>query len=437
MSFVARCLAVLLFALVSVVPLHAAEPLIRVDILTPAPIVSGQQVQVQVDVLVPNFFMSAPQFPNFDIPNAVVTLPDVRAVNLVETIGGESFSGIRRLYFVTPQAPGDYVLPPATITFAYAAVPGQATKGSVTLPPAKFTVAGVPGAPAGNVAAATALTVTQTVDPEPKGLKTGDTLVRTVTVSAQGMQAMMIPVPDFTAPDGVRIYPHDPVLSDQEGSGKRVDRVTYAFEKPGSYVLPAVEVGWYDPASQKHATARAPEISVSVADVAAFKPAIAPPPAPEEPAPAKWKAWLKYWPWFVAVAVALAALAWLVTTALPRLHGWRHARRLEHEQSEPAYFQRLEEACRAGRLPEIYSALDSWSRRAGIAPVSMWLRQNGDEAAQQELARFESAIFAAKPDSTPCNPQKLLGGLAPARKRWLASHAGRTVSSSALPALNP
>lgn len=437
MKLFARCLAVLFFVFAAAAPLYAAEPTVRVQILTQAPIVAGQQVQVQVDVLVPNFFMSPPQFPNFDLPNAVVTLPDIRAQNMVETIGGESFSGIRRLYFVTPQAPGDYVLPPAEITFAYAAVPGQAANGSVKLPPVKFTVAGVAGAPAGNVAAAAALTVTQNLDREPNGLKAGDTLVRTVTTDAQGMQAMMIPVPDFSAPDGVRIYPHDPVLTDQDGNGKRIDRVTYAFEKPGSYTLPAIEIDWYDPASQTHETAQAPEIAVSVAEAAAFKPAIAPPAAPEKPAPQAWEAWLKYWPWAAAAIAGLAVLAWLITSALPRLAAWRHARMLEHEQSEAAYFRRFEHACRSSKLPVIYAALDSWGRRAGVAPVCSWLRQTGDTATQAEFERLEGAIFAAKADAVPCDPQKLQIGVARARKHWLASSAGSISPASALPALNP
>ena len=431
MNAFARCLAVLFCAFASATPLFAAEPVVRVDVLTAPPIVAGQQVQVQVDVLVPNFFMSSPQFPNLDIPNAIVTLPDVRAENLVENIGSDSYSGIRRLYFVTPQMPGDYVLPPAVITFTYAAVPGQASNGSVTLPPVKFTVAGVPDAPAGNVAAATALTLTQIIDREPKDLKTGDTLVRTVTAAAEGMQAMMIPVPEFPAPEGVHIYPHDPVLSDKEGSSQRIDRVTYAFDKPGSYVLPAVEIDWYDPASQKHQVAQAPEIAVSVADSAAFKPAIAPPTAPEQPAPAAWRTWVKYWPWVAAIA-ALAVLGWLVKRMLPRLSAWRHARHLAHEQSEAAYFRRFQDACRSGRLPEIYSALDSWSRRAGVVPVSAWLERNGDEATLAEFGRLESAMFGG--GRAPFDPRKLLEGISHAR----ASRPGEeALPVPALPALNP
>ncbi|GLS29536.1 Oxygen tolerance [Mesorhizobium albiziae] len=432
MSAFARCLAVVFFIFTSATPLLAAEPVVRVDVLTAPPIVAGQQVQVQVDVLVPNFFMSSPQFPNLDIPNAIVTLPDVRAENLVENIGSDSYSGIRRLYFVTPQLPGDYVLPSAVITFTYAAVPGQASNGSVTLPPVKFTVAGVPGAPTGNVAAATTLTVTQTLDREPKDLKSGDTLVRTVTAAAEGMEAMMIPVPEFSAPEGVRIYPHDPVLSDKGGSSQRIDRVTYAFDKPGSYVLPAVEIDWYDPASQKHQVAQAPEIAVSVADSAAFTPAIAPPPAPEQPAPAAWKTWVKYWPWAAAVA-GFALLTWLTRRMLPRLSAWRHARHLAHEQSEAAYFRRFQDACKSGRLPEIYSALDSWSRRTGIVPVSAWLERNGDEATLAEFGRLEDAIFGG--GRAPFDAWKLLEGISSART---ASRPGEgTLPVPALPALNP
>lgn len=420
-------------------PLHAAEPFARVEILTPEPIVAGQQVQVQVDVLVPNFFLSPPQFPIFDLPNAVVTLPDTRAMNLVETVNGESYAGIRRTYVVTPQAPGDFVLPPAPITFGYAAVPGQSAKGAVALPSKRFHVIGT-GAASGKVAAATELTISQTLDRDPGRIKAGETLVRTITVVTEGMQAMMIPPPRFSAPDGVRIYPHDPVLSDgtvgRQGSigGSRIDSVTYAFEKAGDYVLPAVEIGWYDPSRQSQEVARTPVIVVSVADDAAFKPAIAPPPAAGEttlPATSPWSTAL---PWAAAGAL-LAASAWLVARLWPRLRERWRARRLAKEQSEVAYFQRFEEACRTGDRRAIHAALDAWSRRAGIAPLSQWLSGAGDEATGAELERLERSIFSVPPLPGPYDADKLAAGLSLARRRWQAD-VGQG-PTSALPALNP
>ena len=65
------------------------------------------------------FLTSPPQFPLFDVPDAIVTLPDDRAQNMVETIDGVQYAGIRRTYAVIPEASGTFTLPPVVITFGY------------------------------------------------------------------------------------------------------------------------------------------------------------------------------------------------------------------------------------------------------------------------------------------------------------------------------
>jgi hypothetical protein len=429
----ARAFLILSFLLAVSLRLEAAEPLLRVEILTKPPIVPGQQVQIQVDVLAPNFFLSPPKLPLFDLPNAVVTLPDERVVNLTETIDGESYAGIRRTYVVTPQTAGDFTLPPAGITFTYAAVPGQpGVPASVTLPPQTFTVA---GAAVGSGAAAAQISVTQDLDHDPKTLKAGDTLVRTVTVTAEGMQAMMIPVPDFAAPEGVRVYPHDPVLTDKldqaKGSigGTRIDRVTYGFEKTGSYRLPAIEIAWYDPKTQKNDVARAPEISVTVAAAPGFTPAIKPPeiaePAPRRPV----NPWLLAWG--AAGICLLAFLAWLVPRLWRTLSAWRQARRLRYEQSEAYSFRQFSIACRSGDARAVYAALQSWAGRAKVAPLRDWLQE--DEAFV-DYERLETSLFAGAPGSV--DVAKLLAGITTARRHWLDRQAAVSVPA-ALPPLNP
>lgn len=433
-----RGVALLLFLFWASVGLHAAEPLARVEILTQPPIVAGRQVQIQVDVLAPNFFLSPPKFPLFDLPNAIVTLPDTGAQNLVETIEGQSYAGIRRTYIVTPQTGGDFTLPPARITFIYAAVPGQpGSDGAVTLPQVKFTVT---GAPAGGQATAQKITITQDLDRDPASLKAGDTLVRTITVEAQGLQAMMIPVPEFMAPEGVRLYPHDPVLTDKmdqgQGSigGTRIDRVTYAFEKPGSYRLPAIEISWYDPVAQKRDVAQAPEIAVSVAAAAGFTPAIKPPEVTQEAPKRPDSLWLL--PWVAAGLAALAFLAWLVPRLWTRLRQWRQARRLRTEQSEAYSFRQFSMACRRGGGAPIYAALQSWAGRAKTAPLPEWLRRSGDGAVLEEYQRLEARLFAAAPDTGSYDAGKLLAGITQARKKWLARETERA-RPAALPPLNP
>ncbi|MDW6022888.1 hypothetical protein SAZ10_14080 [Mesorhizobium sp. BAC0120] len=439
--------AFVLLWLLSVFSASAAEPIVRARVETQGSIVVGQQVVVSVDVLVPNFFMSSPKFPQFDLPNAVVTLQD-NAMNLVETIDSVTYAGIRRTYLVTPQAAGDFVLPQVPITFSYAAVPGQPpASGSVTVPPEKFTVAGVPGASAGaGSAIAAKLAVAQALDRDLKGIKVGDTLVRTVSVTAEGMQAMMIPAPDFTAPDGVRIYRQDPVLSDGtpqgQGSaeGKRIDRVTYAFERPGNYVLPAVEIGWYDPATQKRQVAQVREIAVTVGEHTAFKPAIAPPAAPKQAGPPGYTKWLQLLSWVAGAALTLALLAWLGARAWPRIKSRREQRRIARENSEATYFRRVEVACRLGDLRAAYAALDAWGRRANIGSVPKWLLEFGGPGACEEFERFERATFGSDRGAQHRDSHDLSGALSKARSTWLKRARGRSATASAagaLPKLNP
>lgn len=432
-----RSLALLLFLLAASAGLQAAEPVVRVEILTQPPIVSGQQVEIQVDVLVPNFFLSSPKFPVFDLPDAIVTLPDTGALNLVETIDGQSYAGIRRIYLVTPQAPGDFSLPQAKISFTYAAVPGQTSEGAVTLPPRTFTVA---GAPAGGGTAATRITVTQDIDRDPKSLKEGDTLVRIVTITAEGMQAMMIPVPQFDTPPGVRLYPHDPLLSDnldqRKGplGGKRVDKVTYAFEKAGSYALPAIAIGWYDPKTQKHEVAEAPEITVTVVAAPGFTPAIKPPDTSDETAPRHPVPWTTL-AWGAGALFGLALLVWLVPSLWAALSLWWRARRHRYEQSEAYSFRQFSTACRRGEGARVYAALQSWAGRAKAAPLRDWLRRGGDSAALIEYEQLEARLFAGVPDTRSFDAGKLLAAITLARRKWLERDSETT--GPALPPLNP
>lgn len=439
-----RLVVAALMLLASVVGAYAAEPFARASVTTQGTIYPGQQITIQVDVFVPNFFMSPPQFPLFDLPNAVVTLPDSGAQNLNETVDGESFAGIRRSYLITPQAAGDYVLPPAEITFTYAAVPGQASPGKVTLQPTSFTVVSQPGSETGGASVTAArVSVDQVLDHDAKAMKVGDSLVRTVTVTADGMQAMMIPEPSFEVPAGVRVYRHDPKLENEQTprgefvAGHRTDTVTYVFETAGNYTLPVVEVRWFDPQSGKSEIASAPAITVSVAEAAAAGDAIAPPAPAETPKPAwagvDWKRWLP------AIGIGgglLTALGWLLFSGLPRLAARLRARRARFENSEPAYFRRFEQACRNGDRRATYAYLDAWARHCRLGPIDEWLQNSGDTQAERTYARFEGTVFAGG-NPAPSDLQDLRDSLARVRHALLADRQRPAGEAPALPPLNP
>ncbi|PND20308.1 BatD family protein [Sinorhizobium meliloti] len=420
-------------------PALSADPLARAALQSEGTLYAGQQILIDVDVLVPNYFLQPPQFPAIDMPGAIVALDDGRALNLNETIDGTAYSGIRRTYIVTAQSPGDFSLPPAVITFGYAAVPPQATRGEVTLPPLRFTVREAPasaGERLGVVAAK--VSISQELDRDPAALRAGDTLVRTIAVRAVGLRAMMIPEPDFSAPEGVRLYRQDPALSEetdrngQSIAGIRKDVASYLFREPGTYVLPAVALSWFDPASAATQSASAPAVSVTVAAAASHSPAIAPPaPEPQRP-PFDWLRLAAIGGGVLLIALVL----WAAANGVSRLEAWWQERRSKERQSEPAFFRQVEQACGSGSDEAIARALDAWSRKAGVMPLEFWLGRFADAETQQVYRARQRALYGlAEASSRPVRGDLFLPGLKKARKIWLTQ--GEKASVRREPALLP
>lgn len=429
-----RLLAVLFCWLSTQGPALSADPLARAALQSQGTLYAGQQILVDVDVLVPNYFLQSPQFPAIDIPGAIVTLDDGRALNLNETIDGTPYSGIRRTYIIVPQAAGDFTLPPVPITFGYAAVPPQATRGEVTFPPLRFTVRSAPGTAGdspGIVAAK--VSVSQELDQDPAQLKAGDTMVRTVTVRAEGLRAMMIPEPDFTAPQGVRLYRQDPSLSEetdrngQSIAGLRKDVASYLFQDAGNYVLPAVTVSWFDPASAKTQSATAPAVSVTVSAAAALSPALAP-PAPEPQRDAF--DWL-HLALIGGIVLLTASSLWVAANGLSRLEAWWQERRSRERQSEPAFF------------PASGAGVQKRPRRRDRARARRLVAQSGSDAARtlawalrgcrdqaglpglaENALRFSASIPAVRSRLASARPEEGSGSLVDAGNGSARPQAG-------------
>ncbi|MBP1886852.1 BatD family protein [Sinorhizobium mexicanum] len=440
-GFFALALVLLAYWLVPASLASAADPFARATLATKGTLYTGQEVHIDVDVFVPNYFMTPPRFPLFDLSGAVVTIPDGSGVNLNETVNGESVSGIRKSYVVTPQTAGDYTLPPAEIPFGYAAVPGRLTEGKVTLPPLKFTVEAAPGTAEGGAGVtAVKVTVDQALDRDASGLHAGDALVRTITVRAEGLDAMMIPEPNFGSPAGARVYVQDPALSEERTprgepvAGVRKDAATYVFAQAGSYRLPAIDIEWFDPQTRNIEQAEAPMVAVTVAAAPPVDTGLGPPaPVPQKP-PFDWRLWAGVG----AAAVVAAAIIWLAARLLSRAESWGEAWHRRRLDSEPEYFRHIEQTCRDHDLTRLSQTLDAWSRKSGNIPLSRWLDRFADAATQRLFAEHQRALYG-KPsgDRTRIDFGALRSGLRTARRNWLRSGPSATVRPAALPPLNP
>ncbi|SCB32272.1 BatD family protein [Cupriavidus alkaliphilus] len=430
----------------------AAAPTVRVEVSARQPVLVGQQVGIDVTILAPNYFLSAPAFPALEVPGAVVTQPDTRAVNSTETIDGVTYAGIRKSYAFTAEQDGEFRLPDATIRFTYAGDDGAPREGSVTLPVTTIR-AGTGGTGTAAAGAASGrrllpvarLSVTQTLDHDPDHgvvrLHAGDALVRTVTTFAPQTQAMMIVPPHAAAPRGVRMFRADARLSDQARDapgpgGTRIDTLTYVFERPGTYTLPAVTADWVDPATRQPARSEVPAVKVEVA-AARHAGALAPggPPAGALPGEGglPWRTLL----WAAGALLGAAALALLwrrLRPRLARLQQRRAERRRARAEGADARLAATLRACRAGDADGASQALGGWTRAAHGTTPAAWAEAAGDAALADAVTGLQRYLYGAAPAPSAWDGNPLAQALgrharpAPRRRHRVAS---------ALPPLNP
>jgi hypothetical protein len=399
----------MLLALLASSLARAQQPIIHAQLTPTNDILVGQPVHLRVTVLVPNYFTGSPDFPEFEVDNAIVVLPQDRPENSNERVGGLTYAGITETYTIYPQQPGDFRLPPAEVSVSYASAPPKSTVASLSLPPIGFH-AEVPAAAAGldYFLPTTQLAIQQKWSAPLNKLRAGDSIQRTIMVTAMKTQAMLIPPLPMSAPDGIRVYPDEPMVQDQKTDrgdfilGRRTQTAKYFLQKAGNYTLPPIQLQWWNLTANRLVTATLPAVQISVAANPNYVTEL--PPEPEPAAvvlPKHISFWSRYRFWFLLVAPSiLVALAFffLGWRYLPRVARHLHAWQSRREHSEAAYFHNLVGACRRNHAMEAYSCLLTWLASAypGVTLHDFLVRANDPDLAR-ETNLLGSALF--KPSS--------------------------------------
>ncbi|MDP3562471.1 MAG: BatD family protein [Legionellaceae bacterium] len=96
----------------------------------------------------------------------------------------------------------------------------------------------------------------------------GDTIVRTITLEAQGLIAQLLPSLAFTNSEQYNVYPDKPSiqnnLKQNELWGSSNLTVTYVLSKAGKVTLPAIQVPWYNSETKQYEIATTPEHTITV-----------------------------------------------------------------------------------------------------------------------------------------------------------------------------
>lgn len=425
-----------------------AQSMARAHLEPSGQVMPGQPVKLVVDALTTNWFTSAPVFPPLDIPGAIVSPPGDDASNLNLEINGVKWFGVSRTYIVTPQNGGDLAIPPITLVLHVGQVNGEV---KARTPPLKLSVK-VVQRPAGaeNAVATSRLDIKQTLDRSLTGLKQGDAFTRTITISAAGVQGMLLPPAQFAAVKGLAVYPKPAKVQDitKERQGflgsSRVDAATYVIQQAGDYTLPGVSVQWWDTRANQLRTAQIPALQFSAAANPDYKPVIALPTEASAPRPARIRHIdVESIAEAAGAGILILLAAWLL---LPRLiralrKGLRNARerRQLYANSEAAAYKHLRHAIHKNDSGALITSLYTWLGRSSARPRSGML-EPATEQIQQVFAGQGVELFNAVYGVDPSRPDRAgLGrSLARLRAQRLAARrqSGRNKTSTDLPALN-
>jgi hypothetical protein len=426
--------------------LAAPEPILKVGIEPPR-VVVGQSTVLRVEVLAPNYMTSPPDLPAFQVRNAVTR--QLQSVNTSDDRNGTSYAGVIMEFAVYPQEPGSYAVAEQKLVVKYAAEPPATREAVLTVPRTAFE-AFIPDAASAlsPFVAANALSAAQAVQRSSDQLKTGDAVTRRVTIKAEGTPAMLLPPQSFAAIDGTALYPAQPSLDDHvDGrtdamTSTRVDAATYMLQRPGNYVLPGIDIAWWNVGDSKVERIHLDEVPLTVAV------------NPAEPTAgavggqgARWSfdsivdLLAEHWLLALLVLAALVIAGWYAPRIIRAAVEGRKRRHAAYLRSEEFSFDRFRRAARRGDTRAMYFALLDWLQRFEPAAPEHTIHAlktaANDTALDSELESIERQLFARQSGAGHWSPRRLLRQVSVVRRDLRRRTTGGNPSRQLPSELNP
>jgi hypothetical protein len=210
---------------------------------------------------------------------------------------------------------------------------------------------------------ARALTISESWNPPLSTVKVGDSLTRSLKLSAEGLSSAQLPPLPASQSTGLRSYPDQPQLSNQINEqglqGSREEREALVPNRTGTIELAAIDVPWWNTQTDQleHLSLPAQQLEVIANPEQPVQPSNEPqallPPVEGPP----------LWPW--QLACGLLSVSNLVGFAL-----WWRARRqpaiAAASQTGPSprsLLDDLKRACQSNEPQATRQALDAWARQ--------------------------------------------------------------------------
>lgn len=311
---------------------------------------------------------------------------------------------------------------------------------------------------------ATSVTIEESWSREPDELTTGDSVTRTVTVTAEGLQGAQLPPLVFPDMPGLKYYPDKPSIEEADTDtgviGLRTDSAALVPVKPGVYRIPEVRIPWWDTAEDRLRYAELPGREIRVLPAAgdaggdsagqqAASRATAGNTSPEQTENRLETGGRKAGPW--PLVSGLLALGWLLTAGTLAWILWRRRESGELSNAtglpaptptESSAWKQVQAACAAGQPGPAREALRRWLATlpypACRQSLLSFAAEQPDADLAQALSDLDAALYGPAREARPWNGDALLAAAHSARQRCLTGKPAIDARGrGALPPLYP
>ena len=147
---------------------------------------------------------------------------------------------------------------------------GPVKEQQAQVPAARIEIQRPPGSESiGFLVTTESLELTENWEPHPDPVKVGAIFKRTIVQRAAQMTGMALAAAPTDAPDGVRVYPGQPEVTDKtergDFLGERRETITYLLQKPGNFELPELTYVWWNPKTEQLQSKTLPAVTFAVA----------------------------------------------------------------------------------------------------------------------------------------------------------------------------
>jgi hypothetical protein len=242
-------------------------------------------------------------------------------------------------------------------------------------------------------------------------LKVGDVIERTVTIDAKGTLPQFIPSLHHASLSFASEYLQDAELDDErneyDANGRLTQSVIYLLEKEGDFVIPAVEIQWWNPLNSKlfKRTAASAKIHVqpnpnlgmmasikdSLAATQTIKTTVTPHKGPLRIAGIAWY-------WFMVYLLAALALLYMIARFSLQVYTTLKARRMAYLQSDRYWFRQLQANSKlnAAFVDNMYRWWDRIRFPGKLPTISVTWKNNKEDVLNNEWAALTRSLYSAQ-----------------------------------------